>query len=562
METLPLRATILDGYVDEPACFGVPPYISPHARYVAGAVSELGGETRYLTIDEWRRHSPKRRWLEEEGYLAVVAGALVPGKYLRGTPISLREARQICSEFPGQTLIAGASAMYGFGIGGGRAPAGRSELRSIFHHLALVDADAYLFDLLGKGQKNQRRKTMDEWGRWPLAGAGIVRQHPDFPQPLIAEIDTYHGCVRYASGGCAFCMEPAEGKPLFRPVEQVVAECASLAAQGVVNFRLGGQACFFSYQSIGVGETESPRPDPDAIESLLAGIRRSCPALHVLHIDNVDPGIIHDHPEESERITRLVAAHCTDGNIAAFGLETADPVVHDKNNLNVTAEECLVAIRALNKHGAERGPGGMPKFLPGINFICGLPGERPETFERNKAFLQRVVDEGLLVRRINIRKLLEQRITGGTDGHLCFKFKEWVRGNVDHVLLERMLPVGSVLRRVFLEAREGHLTYGRQIGTYPLLVGMPYDAPLDRFVDVAIVAHGQRSVTGVEYPLEVNRASLRALEALPGVGARRAARIVRARPFRNVDEFERCLDDATVAGRISRFVACGDTRRS
>ena len=374
METLPPHVTVLDGYVDEPACFGVPPYISPHARNVAGVVAELGGSVSYLTIDEWRKRSPKREALKREGYLLVIAGALVPGKYLRGTPVSLREARQIAADFPGQSILAGSSATYGFGVGGGRPPQGREELRSIFQHLCFLDVDAYLFDLFEKGKGTQRRKTMDEWARWPVLGAHVVRQHPDHPQPLIAEIETYHGCVRFVNGGCSFCMEPAEGAPKFRPVQQVVDECEALAREGVVNFRIGGQADFFTYGTTQVGQSESPAPNPDAIEALLAGIRKRCPGLRVLHIDNVDPGIVFDHPQESERIARLVAHHCTDGNIAAFGLETADPSVHDKNNLNVTADECLAAMRLLNKVGAERGPTGMPKFLPGLNFICGLPG--------------------------------------------------------------------------------------------------------------------------------------------------------------------------------------------
>jgi hypothetical protein len=41
-----------------------------------------------------------------------------------------------------------------------------------------------------------------------------VTKHPDFPHPLIAEIETYTGCVRYVNGGCLFCLEPREGKPL------------------------------------------------------------------------------------------------------------------------------------------------------------------------------------------------------------------------------------------------------------------------------------------------------------------------------------------------------------
>ena len=94
----------------------------------------------------------------------------------------------------------------------------------------------------------------------------------------------------------------------------------------------------------------------------------------------------------------------------------------------------------------------------------------------------------------------------------------------------------------------------RQVGTYGLLVGLPYDAAVNRFVDAKVVSHGQRSVTAVEYPLNVNTASLRALSALPGIGAKRAARIVRARPFGSLPEFAASLDDPSVADRVASFV--------
>ncbi len=43
-----MKVVILDGYVDEPSNFGVPPYISPYPRYVAGAVRETHHHcTRY-----------------------------------------------------------------------------------------------------------------------------------------------------------------------------------------------------------------------------------------------------------------------------------------------------------------------------------------------------------------------------------------------------------------------------------------------------------------------------------------------------------------------------------
>ncbi len=55
---MPADAYILDGYVDEPACLGVPPYISPYIRTVAGALAAHGFTVRYLTIDQLRNDPP------------------------------------------------------------------------------------------------------------------------------------------------------------------------------------------------------------------------------------------------------------------------------------------------------------------------------------------------------------------------------------------------------------------------------------------------------------------------------------------------------------------------
>src|SRR5437879_12690018 len=101
-------------------------------------------------------------------------------------------------------------------------------------------------------------------------------------------------------------------------------------------------------------------------------------------------------------------------------------------------------------------------------------------------------------------------------------------------MLRRVIPEGTVLRDVFLELHEGHVTYGRQIGTYPILDGLPYDATANQFVDVRVVSHGQRSLTAIEYPLDVNRAQMAAISALPCIGPKRASRIIRSRPFDSV----------------------------
>ncbi len=538
-----MKVVILDGYVDEPSNFGVPPYISPYPRYLAGAVQDAGHAWEYVTIDRVRGGHPLKGDL-----LAVISGPIVPGKYLRSLPISEKEVLRHASTFEGPRVFGGPLARFRFFD---------EALTEPFDHVAVRDLDACVYDHLTTGQWTDRDRTIAEWDRWGLLGADVIRNHPDFPQPLIVELDTTKGCVRYVNGGCSFCIEPQYGITKFRPLEGILAEVRRLAELGAVNFRLGGQADFFSYQALGLGTSPTPRINVPALEALLRGIHKAAPGLRILHTDNGDPAMMVAHPEEARAGLGLLVRYTSPGNLLSFGLESADPAVTEANNLNIDAEGCLEAIRMVNAVGRERGESGLPRLLPGLNFVTGLTGETKKTFDLDFAFLRRLIEEDLWVRRINIRQVRPVRQSfEPTRLHSEFRrFKEAVRAEVDREMLRRVLPAGTILRDVYLEIREGHVTYGRQIGTYPILVGLPYDLPVNQFVDVAVTSHGERSVTGVEFPLDVNRASLRALEALPGVGAKRAARIVRRRPFATLTDFAVALDDAAVAGRVRPLVA-------
>jgi radical SAM superfamily enzyme with C-terminal helix-hairpin-helix motif len=92
---MPAEAYILDGYVDEPACLGVPPYISPYIRTVAGALISHGFNVRYLTIDQLRNDPHHISRMDAAGLLVMIAGVTVPGKYLGGTPATLNEIEQV-----------------------------------------------------------------------------------------------------------------------------------------------------------------------------------------------------------------------------------------------------------------------------------------------------------------------------------------------------------------------------------------------------------------------------------------------------------------------------------
>ncbi len=160
---------------------------------------------------------------------------------------------------------------------------------------------------------------------------------------------------------------------------------------GARHFRLGRQPDLLTYQA---GSGEFPVPDPGALRTLFTGIRESAPDLRTLHIDNINPGTIARHPEESLDALSVITRYHTPGDVAAFGMETADPDVIRINNLKASPEEVMEAIRIVNTVGAKRS-GGIPELLPGLNFISGLPGETKETFEYNQQFLEGVLESRL-----------------------------------------------------------------------------------------------------------------------------------------------------------------------
>ncbi len=534
------KVTVIDGYIDDPAALGVPPYISPMIRAVAGAAVDAGGEVEYISIDMLRNG----RELPDADVTALLSGNTVPGKYLRSMPMSLKEIREYAPEMKGWKLIGGSSAY---------APEG-----NLFDFRIHKDLAASLYDGMTGKEVGERQRTLEEWNRWMLLGADIVTKHQDFPHPLMVEIESYRGCHRYASGGCSFCIEPTKGKPLMRSPADILAEAGKLRELGVRNIRVGGQTCIVSYGSEDF-ESGVPRPVPSKVRELFEGLRDL--GFEHISVDNANPAVIATYPEESREIISILADCCSSGNVLALGLESADPAVGKANNLNSTAEQVLEAIRIINSVGAERGSTGLPKILPGINIICGLEGETFETYGINMDFLEKVRDEGLLVRRINIRQVIGSR----KEFHVKMnekrfkKFKERVREDVDHEMLERMVPVGTVLKDVYMEIHDGSVTFGRQPGSYPLLVGVPYQVELDRSYDVMVTDWGFRSITGITCPFDINSMPMSALSALPGIGKKRAATLALKRPFSGFDDMSRAIDDPKVIEGLKGFIVFGPT---
>ena len=536
--------TLLDGFVDEPSCLGVPPYISPYARYIAGAIKDAGEEYEYITVEEWRNGRNFRGDI-----LIILAGAIVPGKYLRGMPLSFKEFLEICKSFKGTKILAGSSARFGFGQGGGKEFLDGS---GFVDFVARGDGDAFIYDFLNGEIRNRIRKV-NEWNRWSILGAEVVKNHPDFPQPLICEIETYRGCVRWFNGGCSFCIEPFFGKPVMRDERDIIREVKELMNIGVTNFRIGCQSCFFSYKAVGIGKTETPKPNVDAIKRLLEGIGKLKPS--VLHIDNANPAVISNWENESVKICELIKNHCTPGNVAALGMESADENVIRRNNINATPEEVMKAIEIINSIGSERGENGMPAFLPGLNFVYGLDGESKKTYKINFNFLKKVVEKGYLLRRINIRQVASFRKKSARIDKNLFKiFKRKVNEEINRVMLKKIIPKKTIMKDVFLEINIGKKTFGRQIGSYPILVCLPYKTDVNRFINVKVANHLYRSVTGIEYPLNINNAGLDAIKNIPYIGERRAAKIIRNRPYKNKEEILRFFENENLRKELNEWI--------
>jgi len=549
-----LDVTIVDGYVDEPAHFGVPPYISTYPRYAAGALVDAGvprEQITYHTIDELREDNAVWRDIEAADLMVYVGGMTVPGKYVGGTPAEPDEVRELAWTADG-TSIMGGPVRFGVGEANeGASETARDDLD--FDFLAMADVEAAVFDLVESGLEgfNDRYRDIEEETRWARSGAFVVEQHPNHPDYLICEMETSRGCPYR----CSFCTEPMYGNPDFRPPESVVDEVDALSDRGVKHFRLGRQADILAYG--GDGEA----PNPDALRRLYGGIREVAPDLETLHLDNMNPITVVKWPEKAREGIRIIAEHNTPGDTAAFGLESADPDVMSDNNLNVTADQCFEAVKIVNEVAGWR-PGGdkdtapnfgddaarrLPKLLPGINLVHGLKGETRETFEHNKRFLQRVYDEGLMLRRVNIRQVMafegtDMADTGAEiakDHKQLFKqYKQEVRETIDNPMLQRVAPPGTVLPDVHLEYHQDGKTFGRQLGTYPLLVGIPGERELGSVVDIAVTDHGYRSVTGVPYPLDLNSASMNELTAIPGIGRSTAGDVVVNRPYESVGDID------------------------
>lgn len=517
------RITLIDGYLDEPSCLGVPPYISPQIRYVYGALLELGidpDKIMYQTIDQVRKE-----WAEtidtakSSDVVVVIAGATVPGRYLGGRPISRREIEELREATAPVPLILGGPIV----LTGDNLPAASFVCTEI----AAASIQEYLTGESVTSQLAHPEAWAERISRWGILGASLTTRHPNYPY-LVCEMETFRGCPR--AYNCAFCTEGRKRIHYQRAVQDVIAEVAELYRLGNRYFRIGCQTDLFLYGAERRDGALHVRPQ--VIRELYEGIRSAAPELKVLHMDNANPSTLMRDPAAAEEAISIIAQYNTAGDVAAFGLESADPQVLKANLVETNPEETLEAVRLMNRAGGWR-DNGVPKLLPGLNLIHGLMGETKKTMELNYEFLKRLLDEGLMVRRINIRQVLPHgnyKPTRVPQGRFQ-AYKDRVNQEINRPMLQRVFPTGTILNEVHIEEVKGTMSFGRQLGSYPILVGIPGEYRVGEILQVRVIDHGFRSITALPTPFKINKANVAQLEALPGMGRKRAMRVFLAQPI-------------------------------
>jgi radical SAM superfamily enzyme with C-terminal helix-hairpin-helix motif len=503
-----------------------------------------GYTVQYLTIDQLRLDPMRTVELNRADLLVMIAGVTVPGKYLGGTPATLTEIQQVGHMVRGPKKLIGGPIGFGYAAEGGQKAI--RQVISGFDALLIGEPAIALDNYLG-GNEPSGELDYTRTDPWSISGSTIITQHPDYPY-VMCELETARGCSHGATGGCSFCTEPFYGQPKYRSITGIAAEVAALHTHGARHFRVGRQPDILAY---GAGAGEYPAPRPELLDKLFSSIRTAAPELKTLHIDNTNPATIAWHEDAGREALRAIIRHHTSGDVAAFGMETADPAVIAANNLKAQPDEVFRAIEIVNEEGGKRRD-NVPELLPGLNFVCGLAGETENTYALNEQFLVRVRDAGLSVRRVNIRQVMPFEGTPVYTNNTLGKyeqrfrvFKEFVRNKIDLPMLQRVFPIGTVLRDVRIEVT-GDLSFGRQLGSYPILVGVPLKLPRNTVTDMVVVDWGMRSITALPVPVEINLLPASAMKWLPGIGKKKVAAVIAKRPFKGIEAYQKVAGSSAI----------------
>jgi radical SAM superfamily enzyme with C-terminal helix-hairpin-helix motif len=496
---------ILDCYTDEPSGYGVRPYLGTHQLHLSQALASLGLDHFYLTIDDLRYCS--RGMIENDGntdlstlnrtencdnalsilhhakLIYIIMGCFVRYSYFSAVPPISDELYTYLKDTAATKIL-----FYVLGTADGLAPRYRNSRLA-----CLMDRGEYgstYRAVVGNDSPTASRvltsPDYDLLDRISSFTPPIISQ---LRYPIIAEIETGSGCE---TASCTFCIECVRGlKPVYRVPSSIIKQVRTLYDAGVRHFRLGRQPNFYHYYY----------QDVYQMETLLSGIRETCPEIETLHIDNAN--VLSVITQKGVEITKLIVQYCSSGNIAPLGVESFDMKVRNAIHKPGLPKQVLNAIETINNYGQARGADGFPVLLPGINLIYGLPQQTHTTHEINCEYLNRILASGWQTRRLFYRSITSPAgISFGDSSFIDYgEYQNWFGEIIKAYVLpmqSRVYPLGTILRD-FREVvwKEGD-SYLRTLGTCSIRVrvkGMKLK-PYNRY-DLRVVGNaGYRLLEG------------------------------------------------------------------
>jgi radical SAM superfamily enzyme with C-terminal helix-hairpin-helix motif len=506
-----MKVLILDGYVDEPTCLGVPPFISPYVRNVYGLFLNNKIKADYKTYDEIKAGLDI---INSYNIVVIICGCAVPGKYLGGHPVYEKELSKISTALnPAvKALLTG--------------PVQYLDYFNNYHNMTGLNGypSCALNDYFGFESKTSFPKE-----EWILRGAEVVNYHPLYPD-LIAEIWTFSGCLRKTH--CSFCIEGLKDE-YHRKHDDIINELKILNSNNITRFRLGNQSDILSYNAY--KGADERRINISEIEKLFYGIKENI-NYQVLHIDNVNPLTVVNYKKESEKCIKIISDTCTELNCAPLGLESADPEVVRQNSLKCFSDDVYDAVKLIYSHGQN-------KLLPGINIVYGLFGETKKTYELNYDFLKKIRDNNIILRRINIRKAFVHPKTGLSAGEkkpkaaqndfLFSSFKDKVNKEIDIPMLKKVFPLGCVIKQAKVEKYDYPFSFARQIASYPITCLIPQKLKAGDFYDLFVINYHSRSIVCLPVNTNLDMLSEDVFMKASGISRKGAADIILAKKNSN-----------------------------
>jgi len=552
------KVVVVDGFSDLPFSLGTPPLMGAEVRYLAGACWDRDENARviYVTLDDLKT-GRKSSLLDGADLVFAYAGVrqasplVQPSNVVETGQVSdIREIADYVAYLKCPKILGGPYVL---------ANNGKVDDRLGFDVVVTGDLSKYAHELLAEGGRIDSvdpslQRTNQDLATYSLHGAGLAIQSAGYPSFLSCVVELYRGCPSASLGGCSFCHETRFTTVDYRPVQDVLAEISKLSELGCENVVLECP-CFFSYFSSPT-EDGQVKLDHAAIEKLLEGARTVAPDLKGLHIANANPRTIVEDPEESVKILKAIVANCSDANFINLRVITFDEEVQLQNNTPASADQSRRAVEMLAEQGRPTGPSGLPRILPTIELVYGLPGERQRSLDVNLRNLRELADAGL-IRGVIARPLFpipgtpvskreDLPKTEGLESHL----KELQA--VNRAAEARLIQPGQLVREVYTYRILGGLAMAKKVGVNGLEVRIHGSSQANIVQDVRITSAMSAGLEALTQPLTPKTVSRELLRLIPEMTDDRIDRFMRSRPEQS-EQFYQLFDDPAAARRAASF---------